>query len=68
MEKDEDLQIDENINICNNCWKLLQNPITALPLIRGDLSISLRGKMKDEDLQIAINKYMDILKDFKRPG
>lgn len=58
----------ENSYVCDQCWRLLQNPATALPLIRGDLAISLRGTMPENRLKAILDKYMEKLATFKRPG
>lgn len=67
------IRADENpyskdVHVCDQCWKLLQNPATALPLIRGDLSVSLRGTMPEARLKATIDKYMEKLASLKRPG
>lgn len=35
--------LEEDLFVCGSCWNLLQKPETALPLLRGHLSLSLRG-------------------------
>ena len=62
---DEEESINEDIYVCNQCWKLLQNPATALPLIRGDLSISLRGKMPKAYLQKSIDAFIEKISEMK---
>jgi hypothetical protein len=58
----------EDLHVCDQCWKLLQSPATALPLIRGDLSISLRGTMSEERLKRTIDSFMERLSSMKPRG
>lgn len=46
---------------CNDCWELLKNPLTALPLIRGNLVASLRGQMPKAQLDETVNKFMEMV-------
>ena len=50
-----------DVEVCPECWKLLQNPITALPLIRGHLTMTLRGKMPDSELKMRIDEFMKFI-------
>jgi hypothetical protein len=49
------------VHVCDSCWKLLKNPTTALPLIRGHLVLNLRGKIPENMLEEMINKFMGII-------
>jgi hypothetical protein len=53
--------LEKDVFVCDGCWKLLKNPITALPLIRGNVTLSLRGKMSSKKLQEMVNHYMEDL-------
>lgn len=44
--------------ICNGCWALLKKKETALPLIRGNLTLRLRGKIPPNKLEEILNNYM----------
>jgi hypothetical protein len=57
-----------SVAVCASCWKLLQNPNTALPLIRGHLTLALRGKLPEAELKKRINQFMTMVADWKRPG
>lgn len=50
---------------CNDCWELLKNPMTALPLIRGNLVANLRGQMPPSQLDATVNKFMDMISKWK---
>ncbi len=58
----------EDVRVCGGCWKLLQDPATALPLLRGDLSVSLRGRVPEAVLKRSIDRFMETVSKFKRPG
>ncbi len=58
----------EGASVCEICWQLLQNPTTALPLIRGHLTLTLRGKMPEDELKKKIDAFMSMLSTWKRPG
>ena len=49
---------EKSVVVCDNCNELLKDPVTALPLIRGCLSLNLRGIMDEKAAQAAINKFM----------
>jgi hypothetical protein len=49
---------------CDSCWKLMKDPRTALPLMRGHLTLTLRGS-GDPELEERIQSFMDIVKDFR---
>ena len=60
-----DIQVEKNTFVCSVCWKLLQNPATALPLIRGHLTMTLRGKMPDAELKRKIDMFMAMIGNWK---
>lgn len=43
--------LKEDVYVCDQCWKLLKNPLTALPLLRGHLNIILRSKTNPEKVK-----------------
>jgi hypothetical protein len=63
-------EIDANLKVavCASCWKLLRNPTTALPLIRGHLTLTLRGKVSDNELKRRVDAFMAMISTWKRPG
>jgi hypothetical protein len=61
-------QVEEEVYVCQGCWDLLRDPATALPLIRGDLSITLKGTVPDAQLSKSLNSFMERLSKFRRPG
>jgi len=60
--------VEENVFVCAGCWDLLKNPATALQLIRGDLSITLRGTVPEAQLERSLNDFMGRLAGLKKPG
>ncbi len=52
-------------HVCDKCWKLLQDPVTALPLLRGHLTLQLRGTMSPDKLEKALNAYMEMISKWK---
>ncbi len=60
----------DDVSVCRSCWALLQSPATALPLIRGTVSMKLRGTMPKERLDEVVNEYMGMLSTWQRkdPG
>lgn len=63
VEKQEGL--DEDVYVCDDCWRLLKDPKTALPLMRGHLTMKLKGKMPPSALSRTVNKYMDLISAWK---
>ena len=59
---------DLEIGVCDQCWALLQKPVTALPLIRGHLTLSLRGKMPEAELKKRVNAFMEMISTWQWPG
>ena len=57
--------IEEDTYVCETCWKLMQNPRTALPLIRGHLTLSLRGTIPPKQLDKMINNFMEKISAWK---
>ena len=54
----------EDVFVCNSCMKLLKSPETALPLIRGHLSILGRDKGKDYKKQLE--KFMSMISEWHK--
>ncbi len=54
-----------DVHVCDGCWKLLKNPKTALPLIRGHLMLTLRGKVPPTQLEQDLNRYMEMISAWK---
>jgi len=57
--------IDRDVYVCNSCWKLLKDPRTALPLLRGHLTLSQRGIANPEQNEKSLNKFMGIISTWK---
>lgn len=58
----------DDVCVCPSCWKLLQDPKTALPLIRGTVTMQLRGTMPKAKLDDVVNEFMRRLSGWSRPG
>jgi len=56
-----------DIYVCNGCWKILQDPKTALPFLRGHLTLELRGSIPEHTLKKQINIFMEHAVKLKRP-
>lgn len=54
--------------VCDPCWSLLQNPQTALPLLRGHMTLTLRGKIPEAELKKKVDKFMAEVSKWRRPG
>lgn len=57
--------LDREVYVCDGCWKLLKDPKTALPLLRGHLTMQLKGKMVPDRLDKILNSYMGMISDWK---
>lgn len=51
--------------VCDGCWKLLKDPKTALPFLRGHLSMKLKGTIPQKNLDDILNKYMGIISEWE---
>jgi hypothetical protein len=54
-----------DIYVCDSCWKLLQNPVTALQLIRGQITLALRGTMPEPLLDQMLQNFMAEISKWK---
>ena len=52
--------------VCSSCWAILKNPTTALPFIRGHLTLQLRGTVSEEELTKRMNLFMGKIAGWKR--
>lgn len=55
--------LSEDMFVCAGCWRLLQKPETALPLIRGD--VTLRVRSGPPGLASRIEPFMEMLAGWK---
>ncbi len=63
--KNESPDLTEDIYVCSACWSLLQNPATALPLIRGHLSITIGRRMPEKAFKKTLEQFMGTISKFK---
>lgn len=51
-----------SVHVCNACLNLLKNPETALPLIRGHLSIE--GRSAGPGFKRQLDKFMEMIAEW----
>ncbi len=49
------------VYLCARCLKLIRNPSTGLALIRGNLTMKLRGRVAPNKLKPLVDKYIEEL-------
>lgn len=59
---------DGKSSVCDGCWRLLRDPRTALPLLRGHMTLSLRGKVPEAELKRKVDAFMSEVSKWRRPG
>lgn len=47
-----------DVYACGSCWKLLQNPATAIPLLRGHLSLEMRGVVEKKEAEGLVSSFI----------
>lgn len=57
--------LDSDIFLCEKCKKLLRNKSTALPLIRGNLTLSMRGKGDPKKNKKMIDEFIEKIAEWK---
>jgi hypothetical protein len=58
--------VGSDIYACDGCWELLKDPKTALPLIRGHLTITLRDTVPKSTLDRVLNVFMEKISAWKQ--
>ena len=48
-----------DIYVCDGCWSLLRDPKTALPLIRGHLTLTGRQFYDRDELKRRVDGFME---------
>lgn len=43
--------VEKPVYVCATCWKMMKDPRKAIPLMRGNTALNLRGKMSEEDFK-----------------
>lgn len=56
--------VDIDVHVCEACMRLLKSPETALPLIRGHLSIE--GRDAGPGFKEQLEKYMSMISTWHR--
>lgn len=57
--------IDKDVFVCNGCWRLLKDPRTALPLLRGHLTLNQRNAADPKQSAALLNKFMEVISTWK---
>lgn len=57
--------LNQDIYVCDMHWNVLKDPKSALPFLRGSLSMNMRGSEDPTELQARIDKFMNIVKSWK---
>lgn len=55
----------EDVFVCDPHWRVLQNPKTAIPFIRGVVTSRLRGKMLPTVLKRVVDSYIERLEKLR---
>jgi len=50
--------LKEDLHVCTYCWKLLQSPSTALPLLRGHLALEMRGVVQPKKAGTMVESFI----------
>jgi hypothetical protein len=58
--------LKKDIFVCDLHWKILNDPKTALPFIRGMVTLKNRGKEDPDVLKKKIDKFMNDISSWKR--
>lgn len=62
----EQPDVGEDTHICDLCWKLLKNPATAIPLMRGHLTLTGRGKIPEAQLKFQVDQFVEKILPWKK--
>lgn len=65
IHANETPEVSRDVFICDKCWRLLKNPQTALPLLRGHLTLTQRNQMSPKQLEARMNQFMEIISKWK---
>ena len=63
VKKEEADVLEHDIYVCDHCWRLLKNPATALPLLRGHLSLKHRQNTKGKPKQLE--NFMEMISKWR---
>lgn len=58
--------LNSDLFVCAQCMALLRDPKVGLQLVRGNLTLALRGTGQDRDVKKRINQFMDMLSLWRR--
>lgn len=63
ISRAEENEIGEDVRVCGVCMNLLKDPATALPLIRGHLSIE--GRHQGPHFRNRLEDFMGVISKWK---
>lgn len=58
--------LEEDMFLCGQCTKTLQHPVMGPQLVRGKLTVTLRGTGRDQDVKKNIDRFMGLLKGLRQ--
>jgi hypothetical protein len=68
-ETDRTVDTDSgSVPVCGKCASLLSSPRTGPRLIRGHLTMRLRGTVRPERLEELLTKGMPVLESMRKPA
>jgi hypothetical protein len=57
--------LKDDLHVCSQCWKLLQSPATAVPLLRGHLSLEMRGVVKPKAAGSMVSSFIERVREWR---
>lgn len=51
--------LKEDLHVCRHCWRLLQDPVTAVQLLRGHLSLEMRGVVRPRAAGEMVSSFIE---------
>ncbi len=55
----------EDLFVCAPCWKLLQSPATAVPLLRGHVSLEMRGVVRPGAAEKLVSSFLSAISPWR---
>lgn len=57
--------LSSDLFVCPPCWSMLQDPATALPLLRGHLTMETRQSMRPGQVKEAVDTFMEAVSGWR---
>ena len=58
--------LTKDLFVCQQCMALLRDPKVGLQLVRGNVTLALRGTGQDRDDKKRIDRFMEMLSGWRR--